>query len=70
MECRDDVIEIGKEILGRDLTEDEINELTEAMEERYNLYHEMYDEDIDIEALFNEDFHDALKENMYEMGLL
>lgn len=70
MECRDDVITIGKEILERDLTDEEIEELTDAMEGRYNLYHEMYNEDVDIDALFNEDFYDALKENMNEMGLL
>lgn len=67
MKCREDVIEIGKEILGRELTEEEIDELTEAMESRYNLYCEMYDEDVDIDALFNEDFYDALKENIEEM---
>lgn len=67
MECRQDVIEIGAEILERELTEEEINELTEAMEGRYNLYCEMYDEDVDIDALFNEDFYDALKENIEEM---
>ena len=67
MECRQDVIEIGAEILERELTEEEINELTEAMEGRYNLYYEMYDEDVDIDALFNEDFYDALKENIEEM---
>ena len=37
------------------------------MEGRYNLYCEMYDEDVDIDALFNEDFYDALKENIEEM---
>lgn len=67
MECREDVIEVGTEILGRKLTEEEIDELTEAMESRYNLYFEMYDEDVDIDALFNEDFYDALKENIDEM---
>ena len=50
MKCRQDVIEIGAEILERELTEEEINELTEAMEGRYNLYCEMYDEDVDIDA--------------------
>lgn len=67
MKCREDVIEIGAEILGRKLTEEEVDELTEAMESRYSLYCEMYDEDVDIDALFNEDFYDALKENIEEM---
>ena len=68
MECRDDVIRVGEEILGRKLTEEEIEELTEAMESRYELYLEMYGEDVDVEALFNEDFHDAMKENIEEMA--
>ena len=68
MECRDDVIKVGEEILGRKLTEEEIDELVETMESRYQLYLEMYGEDVDVETLFNEDFYDAMKENIEEMA--
>ena len=68
MECREDVIKVGEEILGRKLAEEEIEELTEAMESRYELYLEMYSEDVDVEELFNEDFYDAMKENIEEMA--
>ena len=67
MEYREDIIEIGAEILGRELTEKEINELESAMNGRYEMYCEDYDDDVDIDELFNEDFYDALKENIEEM---
>ena len=38
MDCREDVKKIGAEILGRELTKEELDELTMAMEARYDLY--------------------------------
>lgn len=73
MDFRQDIIEIGRDILDRDLTEEEIDELEEAMNGRYEMYLEDYydeDEPEAVDDLFNEDFYDGLKENMYEMGLL
>ena len=70
MECRTDIITIGSEILGRTLTNDEVNELDNAMHSRYDMYCEDYDDDVDVDALFSEDFYDNLKENMEEMGLI
>ena len=70
MEFREDIIEIGKEILDRELTVEEIDEIESAMQGRYEMYFEDYDEDVDIDELFNEDFYDSLKEIMEEMELL
>ena len=70
MECREDIIVIGKELIGRDLTEEEVNEIESAMQGRYDMYCEDCDEDVDIDELFNEDFYDSLKEILDEMELL
>lgn len=70
MEFREDIIENGKEIVGRELTVEEINEIESAMQGRYEMYCEDYDEDVDIDELFNEDFYDSLKEIIDEMELL
>ena len=70
MKCREDIIEIGAEILGRELTEEEVDELEEAMQGRYEMYLEdHYDEEEPeaVDNLFNEDFYDNLKENIREM---
>ena len=67
MEFREDIIENGKEIVGRELTEKEINEIEEAMQARYEMYCEDYDKDVDIDELFNEDFYDSLQEIIGEM---
>ena len=67
MEFREDIIVNGKEILGRELTEKEINEIESAMNSRYDMYCEDYDEDVDIDVLFDEDFYDSLKEIIDEV---
>lgn len=70
MNFRDDIIEIGAEILGRKLTTEEVDELEEAMQGRYEMYCEDYYDEDEPEAmddLFNEDFYDNLKENIEEM---
>lgn len=62
MEFREDIITNGREILGRELTENEINEAEQAMSARLDMMYEDNDSDVDIEALFNEEFYDNLKE--------
>lgn len=62
MEFRKDIIANGKVILGRELTGQEINKIEEAMNGRYEMYCQDYAQDVDIDALFNEDFYKNLKE--------
>lgn len=70
MECRHDIIINGKKILDRELTVEEINKIESAMQGRYEMYCEDYDENVDIDELFNEDFYDNLKALIDEMKLL
>ena len=70
MECRNDIIINGKKILDRELTVEEINKIESAMQGRYEMYCEDYDENVDIDELFNEDFYDNLKALIDEMKLL
>lgn len=67
---RDDCKKVAKEFLGKDLSNKELNELEEAMNSRFEMYQQDYDDTVDIEALFNEDFADGIKENLQRMGLL
>lgn len=65
---REDIITNGAEILGRPMTETEIDEAEAAMEARLDEMYEDYDEEeVDIMALFNEDFYDNLKNVLEEM---
>lgn len=62
MEFREDIIKNGREILGRELTDNEIDQAEQAMTARLDMMYEDNDRDVDIEALFNEEFYDNLKE--------
>ncbi len=67
-DIRDDVQTIGKDILDRPLTEEEIKENAQALVDYYEI---LLEEDCDGDEdaaynLFNEDFHDKLKEQLEE----
>ena len=60
---KNDVINIGKDILGRELTEEEIEECTQAFKEYYEILLEDAEDDEEAAlALFDEDFYDKLTE--------
>lgn len=67
MGFKEDIVNIGKEILGRDLTEAEVEEVNATMEARYSDYEECFGGEIDIKVLFDEDFYDNLKEVISEV---
>ena len=67
MGFKEDIVNIGKEILGRDLTEAEVEEVNATMEARYSDYEECFGGEIDIKVSFDEDFYDNLKEVISEV---
>ena len=64
IKCKEDVKNIGKNILGRDLTEKELGENTQAMEDYYEilLTEDCNNDEESAKALFDETFYEHLKE--------